>query len=105
MRLLQELGSIGDADFVKKLDKELAEGQEAVGERETKEAIEKLKQFVKKLDKAATEAKEERKGKKEKEERREEKERERFVTAEALNLLRSDAQTLIADLGSQLKKD
>lgn len=93
---------IGDAKFVAKLDKILAEGERALSKKGKghnggkEEAVEKLREFIKKLEKAA-------KGKNDDDEHekpghRHGKEEKRFVSAQALTSLRGDALALIAQL-------
>ncbi len=92
---------IGDAKFVAKLDKILAEGEKALSRRGGKdkhdggkeEAVAKLREFIKELEKAADS------GDKHGNLRHEHgKDGKRFISAQALSSLRADAQALIDQL-------
>lgn len=89
-----QIGQLGDAKFVAKLDKTLAKGEAAASRGRKKEAVEKLREFVKELEKAAANGKD-RHGK---HEHGHEKEDKRFVSSQALSSLRADAVALIAQL-------
>ena len=95
---------IGDAKFVAKLDKILAEGERALSKKGgkehdggKKEAVEKLHEFIKKLEIAAKGERDD-DDEQEKPGHRHGKDEKRFVSAQALASLRGDALTLIAQL-------
>lgn len=96
-----QAGQIGDAKFVAKLDKILAEGKKALSRRGGKDkhdgskedAVAKLREFIKELEKAADG--EDRHGKPR---RGHGKDGRRFVSSQALSSLRADAQSLIDQL-------
>jgi hypothetical protein len=88
-----QLGQIGEAPFVGQLDQFLANGQKALAKKDggnKTEAVEQLRQFIDKINKAAKGPSPEDEGK-------------RFVNAPALNALSSDAKTLIVQLGGSLQ--
>lgn len=114
-----QLKQTGDDKFVAKLDKILKQGQLAINhkkdnERENKkEAVEKLREFIARLEKAARQETDEdddrgdrsKSAKSEKYEDKRRHETKRFVTAEALKILKSDAEILIKVLGGNPEKD
>ncbi len=127
-----QLGQIGDAKFVKHLDKILAEGEKALApkpeeKREAgkaqehkqgrekpnkKKAIEKLKEFIHQLEEAARTEPQKKHGdgqfKKDDRgdhDRDHEHKPERFVTVIALKSLTDDARTLITQLGGKPEGD
>ncbi|MEK7390410.1 MAG: hypothetical protein AAB036_12020 [Elusimicrobiota bacterium] len=96
------LGQLGDAKLAAKLDKILAEGERALSRKSAKDkhdggkeaAVEKLREFIKKLEKAA-------KGEKDDDDEDE----KRFVSVQALASLRGDALTLNAQLKPHHHRD
>lgn len=108
---------IGDAEFVAKLDKILAEGEKALSktsgndkDRENKkEAVEKLREFVKKLEKAFKGEKDDEHDDedddKDHKNKEHEKPKKRFVNELAFKSLRGDTETLIAALGGKPGKE
>jgi hypothetical protein len=97
-----QAGQVGDAKFVAKLDKILAEGERTLSRKGGKdehdngkeEAVEKLREFIKELEKAAADD-EDKHGKPGHEHGKKDK---RFVSPHALSSLRADAQVLIEQL-------
>lgn len=101
-----QLGQIGDAKFVAKLDKTLAKGEKALAKKKEnrKEAVEKLRKFVRRLEKAAKKEPDE-DDEDDEEDRKEGKKMKRFVTPEALGALAGDARILIAQLRVELREE
>ena len=105
--LEQKLSQIGDNQFVRRLDKVLVEGRKALDEGDTKQAVDELRKFLNHLERVAkiketgNESSERKEGEDEGRQQQEDEhdQTKRFVTVQALNLLRLDAQTLIADIG------
>ena len=110
LRTAAGLSLIGDAKFVAKLDKILAEGEKALSKKggkekdreNQKEAVEKLRQFIRKLEKSFKGGKDD---DRDEDDDRDHEEREkppkRYVSETAYKALKSDAQTLIAALGGK----
>jgi len=105
--LEQKLSQIGDDQFVRRLDKVLVKGREALNEGDKKQAVDELRKFLNHLERIAkiketgNESDEQKEGEDEGRQQQEDEhdQTKRFVTVQALNLLRLDAQTLIADIG------
>ncbi len=109
-----QLGQIGDAKFVAKLNKILAKGEKALTKKggkdreNKKEAVEKLRQFIQKLEKAFKGEKDDTHDEdddKDHDNEHGEKDREksakRFVSELAFKSLKGDAETLIVTLGGK----
>jgi len=100
------LGQIGDAKFVAQLDKILTEGEKALSEKSGKdegrenktEAVEKLREFIMKLEKVFKGAKSDSPDDGDKSAEDREKPLKRFVSESAFKSLKGDAETLIVTL-------
>ncbi|MDO8589357.1 MAG: hypothetical protein Q7T82_20230 [Armatimonadota bacterium] len=101
-----QLGHIGDAKFVAKLDKILAKGEKALSkqggkDRENmKEAVAKLREFIKKIEKAFKGAEDD-----DRDDDDKEKPTKSFVSEMAFKALKGDAEALITTLGGKPGKD
>jgi|CXWL01.1.fsa_nt_gi hypothetical protein len=94
------LGEIGDAKFVAKLDKILAEGEKSLSKKNGKdEAVEKLRAVITELERSGTA------GKDKHSKSKQQKEDKRFVTEQALASLRGDALALIAQFEPHQHRD
>lgn len=95
------LDQIGDAKFAAKLDKPLAEGENALSKGKKNEAIEKLREFIKKLEKAFRGEKDNARDKDDDKGKDREKSPKRFVSETAFRSLKGDAEVLIGTLGGK----
>ena len=112
LRTAVGLGLIGEAKFVANLDKILAEGEKALakkggkGRENKKEAVEKLREFIRKLEKAFKGEKDDDRDEDDKDHdkkhaEKHEKPAKRFISEPAFKSLASDAGTLIVTLGGK----
>ncbi len=120
LRTAAGLGLIGDAKFVAKLDKTLAQGEKALvrkahdhdkldeGRENKKKAVEKLREFIKKLEKAFKgendddrDEDDDKDHDKKHEEKEHEKPAKRSVSELAFKSLKGDAEVLIGTLGGK----
>lgn len=115
VQAVRQANQLGDAKFVAKLDKILAEAEKALfkkggkdNDRENKkEAVVKLLKFIKELEKAFKGEKDEDRDEDDDKDhekhadKKDDKPAKRFVSEEAFKSLKSDAEILIASLGGK----
>ncbi len=114
LRTWRQLDQLGDAKFIAKLDKTLAEGEKALTgkggkDRENrKEAVEKLRKFVRKIEKAFKSEKDDDPNEdedKDHKDKEQDKPQKRFVSEPAFRSLKGDAEILIRNLGGKPGED
>lgn len=98
-----QIGQLGDATFVARLDKLLAKAQGEIDKGQKKQGADRFDEFIHRLDSAFKKEPDPDDGDGP-EDRKNAAEMKRFVTKTALESLSADARTLIIDLGEKPKR-
>lgn len=103
IEVAKQVGQLGDAAFVSRLDKMLAKAQSDAASGKNKQAADRLDQFIHRLDSAFKKEPDPNDGD-DPDDKKNVNTMKRFIVKTALDSLNSDARTLITSLGEQSKK-